>query len=51
MSEGSSISEVYLHAFALPIDNRQESNVRVGPFEPYPNNNLPDPKELLNKIK
>ena len=51
MSEGSSVSEVYLHAFALPIDNRQESNVRIGPFEPYPNNNLPNPEELLNKIK
>jgi len=50
-SGGSPVSDVNLHAFALPLNNRQESNVRIGPFEPYPNNNLPDVKELLNKIK
>ena len=50
-SDGSPVSDVNLHAFALPLNNSQESNVRIGPFEPYPNNNLPDVKELLNKIK
>ena len=42
---------ISLSAFASPVNNRQESNVRVGPFDPPLNNNLPDPKELLNKIK
>ena len=47
----SPISDISLHAFALPVDERRESNVRIGPFDPPVNNNLPDPKELLNKIK
>ena len=50
-SEASPLADVSLHAFALPLNNRQESNVRIGPFEPYPNNSLPDAEELLNNIK
>ena len=43
--------DVAIHAFALPLDNRQETNVRVGPFNPPPNADLPDVEEILNYIK
>ena len=49
--EETNMHDIAIHAFALPLDNRQESNVRVGPFEPPANANLPNPDELLNKIK
>ncbi len=49
--EAMPMYDVAIHAFALPLNNRQESNVRVGPFDPPSNANLPDVKELLNKIK
>ena len=45
------MENVSIFAFGLPVDNRQETNIRIGPFDPPVNNNLPDPKELLNKIK
>ena len=42
---------ISLFAFAFPVNNQQESNVRIGPFPPPINNNLPNPKLLLNQSK
>ena len=49
--EETPMYDVAIHAFALPLDNRQESNVRVGPFNPPSNANLPNPEELINRTK
>lgn len=49
--EEMAMEAVSIFAFALPVDNREQANVRIGPFEPPINNNLPDPEVLLNKIK